>query len=849
MQKRITNKALYIAILCILFIASLVMGFTGAWFSSTDGASDGGMTFGTITLADTNAQFTYHLGEESLDVLMPGDEIDVSFTVDNAGTADMWVRFSLITSGNGEQYFQTPVSGLAPTGYTYSSGYFYRSAPMIGDLDQIANEDENITMTFVIPNTTGDEAEGANVSFTLNVDAVQTANNGSSAMTAEGWPESAIQSYFFMYDGNEVGNIVGEEITEENLPEMTVAGNPAYYGLYADAGFTQEIELPYSGASTVYPKFGTLDEDLFYVNLINNNTEYTIGQMGYPIGVPPALGDVVIPERYDWKPITMIDDYAFSGSNGLTSIDIPATVNVIGDDAFSSCEDLTSITIPDSVTSIGAYAFSFSGLTSIAMPDSITFISEYMFEEAADLITVIIPESVTSIDDYAFYNATSLSNVYVERLSSSGITTAGANMFSGCTNLAHIYVSDEDSVSAYQNASIWSLYADKIEYNEGELQYEYINSYQVIGMGTFKGTDIVIAETYDDGVHGVGPVVYIKANALANKGITSVAMPATMQQIYSGALKNNNIHTIKMLSETPPNLAPDALEGNSNITNILVPEAKVNTYKSAWSSFESVFEPMPATTAPTITTAQTTYGIEFNFTNNDASAVTITYWITNTSTATQIGDANTLDLLAGATSEWIEFGSTSMTYTVYATAMADSKTISTTQSKDQDSGACVEESTLILMADGTHKQAKDVEVGDSVWVWVVQEDFDGDYDRTYEDAEGHYEVQEVTSVENYWRSQYVQINNDIKVAINHQIFVFRDNIWQWVSAAHLTLEDYVYIYGEGKQRVTSVNVVTTPTSVISIIVDERGALFAGESNIFNHNGGGGGGSIIKPAAP
>ena len=81
-------------------------------------------------------------------------------------------------------------------------------------------------------------------------------------------------------------------------------------------------------------------------------------------------GDVVIPDG-----VTSIEDYAFDGYTGLTSITISNGVTSIGNCAFRGCTGLTSITIPDGVTSIGEYVFSDCiGLTSITIPDSVTSI-------------------------------------------------------------------------------------------------------------------------------------------------------------------------------------------------------------------------------------------------------------------------------------------------------------------------------------------------------------------------------------------------------------------------------------------------------------------------------------------
>jgi hypothetical protein len=56
--------------------------------------------------------------------------------------------------------------------------------------------------------------------------------------------------------------------------------------------------------------------------------------------------------------VTSIEEEAFSGCSGLTSLVIPDKVTSIESGAFAGCIGLTSIRIPESVTSIADNAFS-----------------------------------------------------------------------------------------------------------------------------------------------------------------------------------------------------------------------------------------------------------------------------------------------------------------------------------------------------------------------------------------------------------------------------------------------------------------------------------------------------------
>ena len=148
------------------------------------------------------------------------------------------------------------------------------------------------------------------------------------------------------------------------------------------------------------------------------------------------LGDYIIRQG-----IKTIANYAFSGCDSLTSIEIPDGITSIGDGAFWDCR-LTSITIPDSVTSIGGSAFRECPLSSITFGDNsqLTSIGSSAFYGCDTLLSITIPDSVTRIGYYAFRFCSSLTSIMIP----DSVTRIGQYAFDYCESLTSVTFEDPD---------------------------------------------------------------------------------------------------------------------------------------------------------------------------------------------------------------------------------------------------------------------------------------------------------------------------------------------------------------------------------------------------------------------
>ena len=163
-------------------------------------------------------------------------------------------------------------------------------------------------------------------------------------------------------------------------------------------------------------------------------------------------GALVIPQfaNYNGKSynVTAIDNYAFAYTHGITSIEIPISVESIGYGAFMYCREQFDVTfsmpLASRLTTIGERAFYHSSVRSVSLPIQVKEIGKEAFMQCHELVSFSFDPSskLTSIGEYAFFNCHELESIDLPN----GVTSIGTYAFTSCQKMTSIHLPDNLTV-------------------------------------------------------------------------------------------------------------------------------------------------------------------------------------------------------------------------------------------------------------------------------------------------------------------------------------------------------------------------------------------------------------------
>lgn len=240
---------------------------------------------------------------------------------------------------------------------------------------------------------------------------------------------------------------------------------------------------------------------------------------------------IVIPDDYSsLTEVTIPQRFTIEDESGQAS---RYYVDAIGYNAFKDCKRLTSVSFHSrsELKIIGEYAFAGTGITSINVPETVEFIGNYAFRGCSSLSSIVIPKGVTSISEGAFMNVTALSSVSLNE----GLKTIGENAFNG-SGFESIFLpstivsigADAFNVLKLCNVNISNLNAwCNIDFGNAKANPLYYGSLYLNGN---EITDLIIPED----------VMEIKDYAFYNGNFSSVTFTDRLRTIGSHAFDGKN---------------------------------------------------------------------------------------------------------------------------------------------------------------------------------------------------------------------------------------------------------------------------------------------------------------------
>lgn len=157
-------------------------------------------------------------------------------------------------------------------------------------------------------------------------------------------------------------------------------------------------------------------------------------------------------------------------------------------------------------------------------------------------------QGATSIEDYSFYYCTSLTNIEIPN----GVTSIGSSVFYNCISLSSIILP---------------------------------NSVKNIGNSVFYGCSSLTSVTLPSTLTSIGTNTFYSCRSL-----TSITIPSSVTSIGINTFRDcSSLTTMTILATTPPRLTSTNAISTAT-TQIQVPMASVDAYKTAtnWSNFADI---------------------------------------------------------------------------------------------------------------------------------------------------------------------------------------------------------------------------------------------------------------------
>ncbi len=319
-------------------------------------------------------------------------------------------------------------------------------------------------------------------------------------------------------------------------------------------------------------------EDTNYtVEVLGKTVEFTVSNFDFTyFGSEEAslyayygtTANLVLPQTYENKPVTVIGENAFKNNTTLETIVLPNTIKSIYPSAFEGCTALKSIVLPEGCEIIDDKAFKgCTSLTSVTIPSTIVYIYQEAFKDCISLESISLPENLNMIGQYAFDGCQTIESVNVPVN-----TFIQAFAFKNCTSLETFVLSRNTEGSILMGCN--NLKTLTVQRNQANIRSLFTSSQSDVVPASLKEITIV-GDVNDDqyiygyaGLENIEKVTILNCEGLAYDAfknctsLTTVILPDNLKKIdvtsFSGctSLATTNSNNGKYLgNEKNPYLA------------------------------------------------------------------------------------------------------------------------------------------------------------------------------------------------------------------------------------------------------------------------------------------------------
>ncbi|MDE6655546.1 MAG: leucine-rich repeat domain-containing protein, partial [Anaeroplasmataceae bacterium] len=257
-----------------------------------------------------------------------------------------------------------------------------------------------------------------------------------------------------------------------SLESISITNIPDHMESYSFSGCSglQELNIPYVGYDLNRNGYSGGTHTLGYIfGSAGYAGSYTALQYGNSYQIPGKLAIVKVGAasgRDEAHMSSKVFDQAFMNCKSITTIDFyGAYINELGTYAFANCTNLSQVNYPNAnYTHVGNYAF-YNCPKVLAIedftPDTIRTIGHYAFyatsvgnkTQVGAQKGELILDQFTYVGDYAFGKCLQIEKVDIP----ASLTYVGKGLFSGCSYLSDVTLTNNKNVSAYMFEDCISL--------------------------------------------------------------------------------------------------------------------------------------------------------------------------------------------------------------------------------------------------------------------------------------------------------------------------------------------------------------------------------------------------------